>query len=123
MGITHAARLECAVSTGPMITLPWTPDPICFDGISVNSPWNPHTVSSMHEYTTPSSNQVKFLPGYNLAGGSSQSCTSEADITAAQPRTTSTYLPATKTNGYSEQSASGYLQHPQLSAPSYTAHP
>ena len=118
----QAPRFKCAVSTGPIITLPWTPDPICFDGISVNYPWNPYTVSSMHEYTTPSSNQERFFPGYNLAGGSSQSCTSEANVTAAQPLTTSSYLPATKTSRFSKQSAPRYPQHPQ-SAPSYTAHP
>ena len=120
---TQAPRLECAVSTRPMITLPWTPSPHCIDEISVNSPWNPQTVSliqenttpwnpqtvsSMQEYTTPSSCQQKFFPGYNLAGGSSRSCTSEADITAAQPLTTSTYLPSRKTTGYSEQSAPRY---------------
>ena len=125
-----------AVSTRPMITLPWTPSPHCIDGISVNSPWNPQTasslqeyttpwnpqtVSSLQEYTTPSSCQQKFFPGYNLAGGSSQSCTSEADITAAQPLTTSTYLPATKTTGYFEQSAPRYPEHPR-STPSYPAH-
>ena len=118
----QAPRFKCAVSTGPIITLPWTPDPICFDGISVNSPWNPYTVSSMHEYTTPSSNQEGFFPGYNLAGGFSQSCTSEANVTAAQPLTTSSYLPATKTSRFSKQSAPRYPQHPQP-APSYTAHP
>ena len=76
----------------------------------------------MRDYTTPSSNQEKFFPGYNLAGGSSQSCTSEANVTAAQPLKTFSYLPATKTSGYSEQSAPRYPEHPQLSAPSYTAH-
>ena len=115
---TQAPRLECAVSTRPMICLPWTPSPHCIDGISVNSPWNPQTVSSMQEYTTPSYCQQKFFPGYNLAGGSSRSCTSEADITAAQLLTTSTYLPSTKTTGYSEQSAPRYPEHPR-STPRY----
>ena len=119
---TQATRLECTVSTRPMLTLPWTPFPHCIDGISVNSPRNPQTVSSMQEYTTPSSCQQKFFPGYTLAGGSSGSCTSEADITAAQPLITSTYLPATKTTGYSEQSAPRYPKHPR-STPSYPAHP
>ena len=133
---TQAPRLECAVSTRPMITLPWTPSPHCIDEISVNSPWNPQTVSliqenttpwnpqtvsSLQEYTTPSSCQQKIFPGYNLAGGFSQSCTSEAAITAAQPLTTSTYLQARKTTGYSEQSAPRYPEHPR-STPSYPAH-
>ena len=114
----QAPRFECAVSTRPTITLPCTPDPNFFDGIPVNSPWNPQTVFSTQEYSTSLSYRQKFFPGYYLASGSSRSCSSEEDITAAQPLATSTDLPAAINAGYPDQSAARYPAHPQM-APRY----